>query len=283
MYLDKQHIKGTNDQEIFAKERDSLKPSSFTLNTSASFDPKHPGGEEGCTVNLYHCQHPIPACFRDFPIPFEFVKRRAYPMAFTFVPEGYQVNYRPQAFLDFWATESPHVKHTLKYTSLYKVEKLKKHANVFILPRQTPFGLEITHTEVQSEYIWGAELIHAIVERGRNKSVVEYLEISEELSYLQGKVFSQFVTEIWDKYRYTNYQDQCTKDILEMILESFPAKFSQKYFGLQQIIHVNDLPLMKQTCFSTDGGDAAAPIHKLHELKHPFYYIEYFPTGSDHL
>ena len=64
------------------------------------------------------------------------------------------------------------------------------------------------------------------MERGRNKSVVEYLEISEELSYLQGKVFSQFVTEIWDKYKYTTYQDQCIKDILEMILESFPAKFS---------------------------------------------------------
>jgi hypothetical protein len=121
------------------------------------------------------------------------------------------------------------------------------------------------------------------VERGRNKSVVEYLEISEELSYLQGKVFSQFVTEIWDKYKYTNYQDQCTKDILEMILESFPAKFSQKYFGLQQIIHVNDLPLMKQTCFSAECGDPESPIRKLHELKHPYYYIEYYPTGSDHL
>jgi hypothetical protein len=40
---------------------------------------------------------------------------------------------------------------------------------------------------------------------------------------------------------------------------------------------------MKQTCFSTDGGDSTMPIHKLHELKHPYYYIEYFPTGSDHL
>jgi hypothetical protein len=54
MYLDKQHIKGTNDQEIFAKERDSLKPSSFTLNTSATFDPMLPGEDNGCTVNLYH-------------------------------------------------------------------------------------------------------------------------------------------------------------------------------------------------------------------------------------
>ena len=97
------------------------------------------------------------------------------------------------------------MKHTLKYTSLYRVEKLKKHANVFILPKVTAFGLDLTHTEITSDYIWGAELIHAIVERGRSKSVVEYLEISEELSYLQGKVFTQFVTEIWDKYKYTNY------------------------------------------------------------------------------
>jgi len=55
-------------------------------------------------------------------------------LEFTFVPEAYQFNYRPQAFLDFWANDTPHLKHTLKYTSLYKVDKLKKHANVFILP-----------------------------------------------------------------------------------------------------------------------------------------------------
>ena len=99
---------------------------------------------------------------------------------------------------------------------------------------------------------------------------------------MQGKIFSQFVTEIWDKYRYTNNQDQCTKDILEMILDSFPSKFSQKYFGMQQVIHVNDLLLMKQTCLSTDPSDSS-PIKKLYEVKHPYYYIEYFPSGSDQL
>jgi len=74
MYLENLHIKGNNDQEIFAKERDSLKFSSFTLSTSATFDPKLPGEEDECAVNFYHCQHPIPVCFQDFPKPFEFVK-----------------------------------------------------------------------------------------------------------------------------------------------------------------------------------------------------------------
>jgi hypothetical protein len=49
---------------------------------------------------------------------------------------------------------------------------------------------------------------------------------------------------------------------------------------------------MRQTCFSADGtatasgvysGQAEKAIQKLHEVKHPYYYIEYFPSGSDHL
>ena len=230
--------------------------------------------------------HATAACFRDFPVPFEFVKRRAYVIDFDFKPDQYQFNLRPQSQLDFWYNDDPHNKFTLKYTSLYKVAKLTKHARVFILPTQTGFGLDLSSTEVINDYIWGAELIHAIADRGTNKSVIETLQISEEISYLQGKIFSQFVNEIWDKYRYTNYQDQCTKDILEMILESFPAKFSQKYFGVQQVIHVNDILLMKQTCFATDidpENPDYTPIKKLHELKHPYYYLEYFPKGSDHL
>jgi hypothetical protein len=51
------------------------------------------------------------------------------------------------------------------------------------------------------QYIWGAELIHAIIENGRSNSVIKSFSISEEISYLQGKVFSHFVTEVWDKYR----------------------------------------------------------------------------------
>lgn len=35
-----------------------------------------------------------------------------------------------------------------------------------------------------------------------------------------------------------------------MILSSFPSKFTQNFFGLQQIIHINDLNLMKQTCLN---------------------------------
>ena len=35
-------------------------------------------------------------------------------------------------------------------------------------------------------------------------------------------------------------------DILEMVLDSFALKFSQKTYNLQQIIHINDLKLLQQ-------------------------------------
>jgi hypothetical protein len=57
-----------------------------------------------------------------------------------------------------------------------------------------------------------------------------------------------------------------------MILDSFHSKFSQKFFSIQSIIHINDLHLMKQTSFKSDQA-----IHKLYELCHPYYYIEYYP------
>lgn len=71
-----------------------------------------------------------------------------------------------------------------------------------------------------------------------------------------------------------------------MILESFPSKFSMKYFGVQQIIHINDLLLMKQTAFQnlkTADGEEKPCIYRLYEYKHPYYYIEYYPKGSDSL
>jgi hypothetical protein len=146
MYLDKQHIKGTNDLEIFEKEKESLKSSCFSLNSSHAFDPLKL--EDACTLNLYHIQHSIPACFRDFPIPFEFVKRKTYLISFDFISDSYQYLYRPSSHLDFWSDDTPHHKYTLKYTSLYKVETLKKHSNVFILPKQTGFGLDLSCTDI---------------------------------------------------------------------------------------------------------------------------------------
>ena len=70
----------------------------------------------------------------------------------------------------------------------------------------------------------------------------------------------------------------CQKDILEMILDSFHSKFAQKYFGIQSIIHLNDLHLMRQTTFKAEEA-----LSKLFELSHPYYYAEYYPQGSDHL
>lgn len=79
--------------------------------------------------------------------------------------------------------------------------------------------------------MWGAEIIHAVIEGGRGRSVVQEIEIDEEISYMQGKVFTNFVEEIWQKHRLATNQVQ--KDLLELILDSFHVKFSQKYFGIQ--------------------------------------------------
>ena len=134
------------------------------------------------------------------------------------------------------------------YTSLYKVDLLEKKRYALILPEETPSGLNYNCSKLVDQYIWGAELISAIIDRGQNQSVITHLEISEELIYLQGKVFSTFVTEIWEKLR--NSKSQCQKDILEMILTTFHSKFNQKHYSIQQIIHVNDLLFMKQTSLS---------------------------------
>lgn len=74
-----------------------------------------------------------------------------------------------------------------------------------------------------------------------------------------------------------------------MLMNSFYSKFSQKFYGLQQVIHINDLLLMKQTCFNattttSEGiGERENSIKRLYEIKHPYYFIEYYPKGSDSL
>jgi hypothetical protein len=72
----------------------------------------------------------------------------------------------------------------LQYTSLYKVDKINKKKNCLILPEQTSFGLNYQSESMTDQYIWGAELIHSIIENGRTNSIIRSFTITEELSYL---------------------------------------------------------------------------------------------------
>ena len=99
LYLDKQHIKGTNDIEIYEKEKASLKGPYFTINRLAL--PLNDCEK----LTLYEIKHSIAACFKDFPIPFEFIKRRDLNIEFNF-DSNYQYNYRNQSQLDVWNVDT---------------------------------------------------------------------------------------------------------------------------------------------------------------------------------
>ena len=66
--------------------------------------------------------------------------------------------------------------------------------------------------------------------------------------------------------------------ILKMMLDSFYQRFTQRYVGMNMIMHINDLSLLRQTCLSNDSQ-----ISRVHEISYPYYFIEYFPDGSDPL
>jgi len=86
--------------------------------------------------------------------------------------------------LELWHTEDSSMTLRLMYTSLYKIDIIRKKRYNLIIPTQTPLGLDYSTDMLKEDYIWGAELIHAIVERGRNNSVITHIEISEEISYM---------------------------------------------------------------------------------------------------
>jgi hypothetical protein len=46
------------------------------------------------------------ACLKDFPIPFEFIKKKDISIDFTFEPGKYQYTYRYQSSLDLWDLDS---------------------------------------------------------------------------------------------------------------------------------------------------------------------------------
>ena len=66
--------------------------------------------------------------------------------------------------------------------------------------------------------------------------------------------------------------DPCQKDILEMILNQFSSKFTQRHFNLQQIVHVNDLKLLKSSDYI---------CQKFFEIQYPYFYAEFMPKKSE--
>lgn len=73
-------------------------------------------------------------------------------------------------------------------------------------------------------------------------------------------------------------------DILEMVLDSFTLKFSQKTYNLQQIIHINDLKLLQQPRrmqWQGEQNQRRKKVAKIFEVQHPFYYTEFEPKISD--
>lgn len=158
-----------------------MKGAYFTINRlgRASFGEE----PEDHIYKLYKMKYSLASCFKDFPIPFEYTKRKECQIAFRFEEGKYTFNYKYQQYLEVVHLETRE-SFKLMYTSLYKVDKLKKLRNCFLLPEQTPLGLEIGNDTLKDTYIWGCELIHAIVEKGMHHSLIVLLEISEEISYL---------------------------------------------------------------------------------------------------
>lgn len=118
------------------------------------------------------------------------------------------------------------------------------------------------------------ELINAITHPSGCQ--LEYLHITEEVSYYQSKVFSEFIRDITEKL--LSCKNKCQRDLYMMIMNTFGQKLSQKYFSLQSIIHINDLKLLKQQFIKGDSN-----IVKFHELSYPYFYLEYNPPGSTEL
>ncbi len=112
-------------------------------------------------------------------------------VSFEFIENSYQLEYKDQISLEICHKRDHSLNFKLIYTSLYKVDKMTKLKQSFLL------GSDFQE-KVEDAYFWGAELIHAI--RDHSLSQIARIEISEEITYMQGKLFSPFVTELWSKY-----------------------------------------------------------------------------------
>jgi len=127
--------------------------------------------------------------------------------------------------------------------------------------------------EITDEYIWGVEIISALMDchATGNQMCLQALQISEEVTYFQSRIFAGFTDDLVEKLNNNGKElDNCRRDILQLILDQFASKFSQRHFGLQSIIHINDLKLM-------NSKEQQAQFSKLVEIKYPYYYAEYMP------
>ena len=122
------------------------------------------------------------------------------------------------------------------HSSLYKVKRMRFEGSSILwkeLKKRTAeedrvAGVSVAHNEIVNQYIWGVELISGFNERRANISM---LEITQEITYLQSRCFSKFITDIVDKLHNKGMPlDNCQKDILEMVLNNFNTKFSQRHF-----------------------------------------------------
>eukprot|EP00347_Sterkiella_histriomuscorum_P001027 403373619 len=274
-YLDKQHIKGTPELEILEKEKLSMKSPYFyinQLNQSNSNRDFHEIDLESNIYRLYESEYSIAQCFMNFPVPIEYSKQRNLNIEINFESDQYKLDYKKQHSI--YVIQN-NIRFKLLYSSLYFVQKLVKVDKTYNLPTQKPDGLVMTTTLIENEYIWGVELIEAIA--FQNSNSIRYLHITEEIMYLQSRIFQPFIRDvIANKSKTENNQIQ--QDILNMILNGFHHRFTQKYVGMHLIIHINDLALLRQTCITNESQ-----ITKFYEISHPYYFIEYFPDGSDPL
>jgi spore cortex formation protein SpoVR/YcgB (stage V sporulation) len=103
------------------------------------------------------------------------------------------------------------------------------------------------------------------------ESCLQALQISEEVVYFQSRIFSKFTNDLIEKLNNKGLPlDPCQREILEMILNQFASKFPQRHFGMQSVIHINDLKLM-------NNKELDARFSRLVEIQYPFYYVEYMP------
>lgn len=164
--------------------------------------------------------------FRENPIPYLFKSFNTLSFCYDKDLHDYVPTHKPFANLKMRLI--PKDKQgkrqivTIMHTSLYKVQKLR-YAASSLLGKQFKRQFQSRYpNEIEDEYMWGVELIHLV----QSKQVL-ILELTEEVTYFQSRLFTNFITEICDKL-HANGQplDKCKQDILEVILNQFSAKFA---------------------------------------------------------
>ena len=114
--------------EIFEKEKSSHKPAYYFVN---HLNERMMLDFNNNVYRLYETKYQMAYCFREYPVPFEFQRRRDFNIEFEFIPDEYSISYRQYSNLIVTARNYT---FKLMYTSLYKVDKLIKRRLGFILP-----------------------------------------------------------------------------------------------------------------------------------------------------